>query len=74
MDNEMKKEMILFFSIIVLVMVNNIAVQSTEEIMVNFIWAVGMGGIIPDYKKCLEADGQIGFLENTGKYCEKAKA
>ncbi len=38
--------MIFLFSVITLVMVNNITVQSTEEIQVNFIWAVGMGGLL----------------------------
>ena len=37
---------IFYLSISLLVMINNITVQSSEEIQVQFIWALGMGGIL----------------------------
>lgn len=46
LNKEEKGKMILYFSLVVLVMMNNLIVQSTEEIQVNFIWAFGMGGLI----------------------------
>lgn len=41
-----KIEFVLFFSIIILVLINDIILQSTEEIMVSYIYAFGLGGLI----------------------------
>lgn len=46
LTKQQKLTMIFYFSLIVLVMINNITLQSSEEIQVNFIWALGMGGLL----------------------------
>lgn len=46
LSSQQKLIMIFYFSITILVMMNNITIQSSEEIQVNFIWAFGMGGIL----------------------------
>lgn len=50
MSQNEKLEMIFFFSLILLVMINNITLQSSEEIQVNFIWALGLGGVLSKKK------------------------
>lgn len=52
--NDNKLFMILCFALITLVMINNITVQSSEEIQVMFIWAMGMGGLLKNYSDLRE--------------------
>lgn len=46
LDMQEKIDFILFFSIIICVLINDITLQSTEEIAVYFILALGLGGLI----------------------------
>ena len=42
---EEKREMIFLFSIVIMVLINDLTLQSTEEIMVSFILWFGLGGL-----------------------------
>lgn len=56
---EEKIEFILFFSVVICVFINNITLQSSEEIMVSFIYSFGLGGLISGHKNKSE------YIKNT---------
>lgn len=43
-------EFICYIGLIIMILVNNITLQSTEEIMVSFIFWLGMGGLLSIYR------------------------
>lgn len=45
-DRQKKINYILYFSIVICVLINDITLQSTEEIIVSFIYAFGLGGLM----------------------------
>lgn len=59
-----KLKLICFFGVIIMVFINNITLQSTEEIMVFIIYSFGLGGILSiNYLSCEEENQKNTFKQ-----------